>query len=179
MGAIGAFGTSLGGGRMMLYALGRYWIEVPKVVLVRLEGRLRPGVFGRDVALHVNGALGQQGALGMGLEFAGSYIADASMDMRFTLCNMGTEMGAVASYTNWSKTVNGTTTEGIPYYVSPTQLAVIIPSTTPTGTGTMTVTYNNQTSAAFPITIVQSAFGILTMNGTGFGQAAVLDTNFA
>ena len=27
----------------------------------------RVGVFGRDVALHVNGALGQQGALGMGL----------------------------------------------------------------------------------------------------------------
>ena len=31
-------------------------------------------------------------------------------------------------------TVASTTTEGIPYYVSPTQLAVIIPSTTPTGT---------------------------------------------
>jgi len=98
VGAIGAFGTSLGGGRMMLYALGRYWIEVPKVVQVKLEGQLRPGVFGRDVALHVNGVLGQQGALGMGLEFAGSYIAGASMDMRFTLCNMGTEMGAVSSY---------------------------------------------------------------------------------
>jgi 3-isopropylmalate/(R)-2-methylmalate dehydratase large subunit len=98
MGAIGAFGTSLGGGRMMLYALGRYWIEVPKVVRVQLEGRLRPGTFGRDVALHVNGALGQQGALGMGLEFSGSYVSGASMDMRFTLCNMGTEMGAVSSY---------------------------------------------------------------------------------
>ena len=98
LGAIGAFGTSLGGGRMMLYALGRYWIEVPKVVLVKLEGRLRPGVYGRDVALHVNGVLGQQGALGMGLEFAGSYVSQASMDMRFTLCNMGTEMGAVSSY---------------------------------------------------------------------------------
>jgi 3-isopropylmalate dehydratase large subunit len=98
VGAIGAFGTSLGGGRMMLYALGRYWIEVPGVVLVKLEGKLGPGVFGRDVALHVNGVLGQQGALGMGLEFAGSYVREASMDMRFTLCNMGTEMGAVSSY---------------------------------------------------------------------------------
>ena len=76
-------------------------------------------------------------------------------------------------------TVNNSTTEGIPYYVSSTQLAVIIPSATPIGSGTLTVTYNNQSSAAFPIQIVQSAFGILTMNGTGFGQAAVLDTNFA
>lgn len=76
-------------------------------------------------------------------------------------------------------TAGSTTTEGIPYYVSPTQLAVIIPSATPIGSGTFTVTYNNQTSAAFPVQIVQSNFGILTMNGTGFGQAAVLDTSFA
>lgn len=98
VGAVGAFGTSLGGGRLMLYALGRYWIEVPAVVRVDLEGRPRPGVFGRDVALHVNGVLGQQGALAQGLEFAGSYVREAGMDMRFTLCNAGTEMGAVASY---------------------------------------------------------------------------------
>ena len=98
VGAVGAFGTSLGGGRMMLYALGRYWIEVPAVVRVDLEGSPRPGVFGRDVALHVNGVLGQQGALAQGLEFAGSYVRAAGMDMRFTLCNTGTEMGAVASY---------------------------------------------------------------------------------
>lgn len=99
MGAVGAFATSLGGGKLALYAIGRYWVEAPRVSLVRIEGRPRQkGVFGRDVALHVNGRLGQRGAYGNAAEFAGSYVAGLSMDMRFTLCNMGTEIGAVASY---------------------------------------------------------------------------------
>ena len=98
VGAIGAFGTSLGGARLTLYAIGRYFIEVPWVTLVRVEGTPRKGVFGRDVALHVNGTLGQRGALGNTVEFAGSYVRSLSMDMRFTLCNMAPEIGAVASY---------------------------------------------------------------------------------
>jgi len=32
------------------------------------------------------------------VEFAGSYVDLLSMDMRFTLCNMATEIGATASY---------------------------------------------------------------------------------
>jgi uncharacterized protein (TIGR03437 family) len=47
-------------------------------------------------------------------------------------------------------TVAGTTTEAIPYYVSPTQIAAILPSATPVGTGSMTVTYNGQTSRHSP-----------------------------
>jgi homoaconitase/3-isopropylmalate dehydratase large subunit len=98
VGAIGAFGTSLGGGRLTLYAIGRYFIEVPRVTLVRIEGQPRRGVLGRDVALHVNGTLGQRGALGNTVEFAGAYVRSLSMDMRFTLCNMAPEIGAVAAY---------------------------------------------------------------------------------
>jgi len=98
MGAVGAFAASLAGGTLSLFALGRYWMDVPRVILFRLEGKLKKGVFGRDVALHINGRLGQRGALGRAAEFAGSYVAQASMDMRFTLCNMGTEMGAMCSY---------------------------------------------------------------------------------
>lgn len=98
MGAVGAFAASLAGGTLSLFAIGRYWLDVPSVALLRIEGRLRKGVFGRDVALHVNGRMGQRGALGRAVEFAGSYVEHLSMDMRFTLCNMGTEMGAMASY---------------------------------------------------------------------------------
>ena len=75
-------------------------------------------------------------------------------------------------------TVNGTTTEAIPYYVSPTQIAAILPSATPAGTGSMTVTFNGQTSPPFDLTVVQSAFGILTLGGNGLGNAAVYDQNF-
>ena len=51
MGAVGCYATSLGGGRLTLYAIGRYWIEVPKVTLVKITGRMKKGVLGRDVAL--------------------------------------------------------------------------------------------------------------------------------
>lgn len=98
MGAVGCYATSLGGGRLTLYAIGRYWIEVPKVTLVRLTGTMAKGVLGRDVALHVNGTLGQRGAYGNAVEFAGPFVDALSMDMRFTLANMGTELGAVTSY---------------------------------------------------------------------------------
>jgi 3-isopropylmalate dehydratase large subunit len=98
MGAVGAFAASLAGGTLSLFAIGRYWLDVPNVALVRIEGRLKNGVFGRDVALHINGKMGQRGALGRAVEFGGSYVSALSMDMRFTLCNMGTELGAMASY---------------------------------------------------------------------------------
>ena len=75
-------------------------------------------------------------------------------------------------------TVSGTTTEAVPYYVSAGQIAAILPSATPVGTGTMTVTYSGQTSATFPLTVVQSAFGILTLGGNGLGNAAVYDLNY-
>lgn len=75
-------------------------------------------------------------------------------------------------------TVAGTTTEAVPYYVSPDQIAAILPSATPVGSGSMTVTYNGQTSAPFPLTVVQSAFGILTLGGNGLGNAAVYDLSY-
>lgn len=98
MGAIGMYAGSLGGGRLTLYAIGRYVIQVPKVTLVKVTGRLKPGVLGRDASLYVNGRLGQRGAYNNAVEFAGSFIESLSMDMRFTFANMGTEMGAVTSY---------------------------------------------------------------------------------
>ncbi|MCC6587489.1 MAG: hypothetical protein IT168_12405 [Bryobacterales bacterium] len=74
-------------------------------------------------------------------------------------------------------TVGTTTTQAIPYYVSARQIAAIVPSTTPLGDGTLTVTYNSATSATFPIRIVQSAVGLLTRNGYGVGPAAVYDSS--
>ncbi len=70
-------------------------------------------------------------------------------------------------------TVNGATVQAIPYYVSATQIAAILPSRTPVGTGTVTVTYNNVTSSQTQITVVPAAFGIDTLNGAGTGPAVV------
>jgi len=78
-----------------------------------------------------------------------------------------------------SVTVNGTSVA--PYIYDMfygTYISAILPSLTPTGTGTITVTYNNQTSAAYPIQVVTSAFGTFTTNSAGLGQASVTDANY-
>jgi uncharacterized protein (TIGR03437 family) len=77
--------------------------------------------------------------------------------------------------TSISVTVNGVTTQPFIYYTSATQVAAVLPSTTPVGTGTITVTNNGQTSLTAQILVVQSAVGILTQNQGGTGQAVVED----
>src|SRR4051794_36496017 len=74
-------------------------------------------------------------------------------------------------------TVNGVSKDVLLYYVTPGQLGGILPSSTPAGTGTITVTNNGQTSASAQIQVVPSAFGTLTLNGSGLGAAAVFDVN--
>lgn len=78
-------------------------------------------------------------------------------------------------------TVSGTTTHCILYYVTTGQIAGILPSATPVGTGTITVTTAAGTSAPAPIVVVQSAFGILTANqsGTGLGQIQDASNSYA
>jgi len=73
-------------------------------------------------------------------------------------------------------TVNGTTTNPLFYYLYPTQIAAVLPSATPVGTGTITVTTSAGTSTAFPIQVVASAFGLLTSNN-GSGPAQGYDAN--
>jgi uncharacterized protein (TIGR03437 family) len=80
--------------------------------------------------------------------------------------------------TSVSVTVNGSTTQPTLYYVLPTQIAAVLPEGTPAGSGTLTVSSGGATSQPFPIQVVQSAFGILTENGAGFGPAAAFDTNY-
>jgi uncharacterized protein (TIGR03437 family) len=76
-------------------------------------------------------------------------------------------------------TVSGATRDIIWYYVTPTQLGGILPSSTPTGAGTLTVSNSAGTSPPAPIQVVQSAFGTLTLDGSGVGAAAVYDLNYA
>ena len=51
-------------------------------------------------------------------------------------------------------TVGGTTLDCIMLFTVSSQLAVILPSNTPLGDGTLTVTFNGQTSAPLPIRVV-------------------------
>jgi uncharacterized protein (TIGR03437 family) len=68
-------------------------------------------------------------------------------------------------------TVGGITTPGIMYYAGEAQVAVILPSSTVTGLGTLTVTYNNKTSAPYSIRVGGFAPGIFTVAQSGLGDA--------
>jgi uncharacterized protein (TIGR03437 family) len=63
-------------------------------------------------------------------------------------------------------TVAGVTTFAPLYYVLPTQLAGILPSSTPTGNGTLVVRNGSRSSAPVPISVVKSAFGALSAAGS-------------
>lgn len=73
--------------------------------------------------------------------------------------------------------VGGTTVDALMIYTLASQIAAVLPSNTPLGTGTATVSYNGQASAAVPITVVKSSFGIFTRNQGGSGPAIVQNVN--
>jgi uncharacterized protein (TIGR03437 family) len=64
------------------------------------------------------------------------------------------------------------------YYAGATQIAAVLPSGTPVGTGTITVSYNNATSNAQPLTVVTSALGLDTYYGGGTGLGVGTDLSY-
>jgi uncharacterized protein (TIGR03437 family) len=74
-----------------------------------------------------------------------------------------------------SVTVNGVTTHPGIYYAIATQIAAVLPSSTPAGSGTLTVTYNNQTSSTEPIVVAPTALGFDTYFGSGTGLGVATD----
>ena len=71
-----------------------------KVRKVEVNGTLRPGVYAKDVILHIIRKLGVKGGVGYAYEFAGSTFAAMSMEERMTVCNMSIEGGARCGYVN-------------------------------------------------------------------------------
>jgi uncharacterized protein (TIGR03437 family) len=70
-------------------------------------------------------------------------------------------------------TVGGTTVNALMIYSSGGQVAAVLPSNAATGDGTLTLTFNNQTSAPAPIRVIPSSFGMFTRNSGGSGPAIV------
>jgi 3-isopropylmalate/(R)-2-methylmalate dehydratase large subunit len=58
---------------------------------------LPPGVFAKDLILSLIGKLTEDGANYQAVEITGETISSLSMGSRFTICNMGIEMGAKAA----------------------------------------------------------------------------------
>ena len=72
----------------------------PKVRRVEVNGNLRPGVYAKDVVLHIIRKLGVKGGVGYAYEYAGTTFEAMSMEERMTVCNMSIEGGARCGYVN-------------------------------------------------------------------------------
>jgi uncharacterized protein (TIGR03437 family) len=77
------------------------------------------------------------------------------------------------SGTSVSVTVNGTTVAALMYYTSAKQVSALLPSNTPSGAGTITVTYNGDTGPAANIVVVTNNVGIFTVTSDGQGSGIV------
>ena len=71
-----------------------------KLRRVLVQGALGPGVYAKDVILHVIRRLGVKGGVGYAYEYAGEVVERFSMEERMTLCNMSVEGGARVGYVN-------------------------------------------------------------------------------
>jgi len=94
-GAMGAFGTGLGSTEIgVAWVTGKCWFKVPETIRVELHGRTQPGVYAKDVMIHIAGLLGMDGGTYRSVEFGGEYIDGLPMHERIIFPNMSTEIGA-------------------------------------------------------------------------------------
>ncbi len=97
-GALGAFAFGIGATEMAaVWTLGRALnIEVPGTIKVEVTGQLRPGVYAKDVILHLIKTITAEGANYKVIEFHGEAIRTMPVSGRLVLCNMSVEAGATA-----------------------------------------------------------------------------------
>ncbi len=91
--AIGAGGLDVA----VAMARGTYSLIAPKVINVKLTGRLRPWVSAKDVILYVLQQLTVKGGVGKIVEYTGDGVKTLSVTDRATITNMGAELGATTS----------------------------------------------------------------------------------
>ena len=96
-GAIGAFGFRIGAEISRVLATGTNWVTVPATLRLVLKGKLRRGVYARDVGFYL-ARLIRQGTIPFemdyrALEFAGD-LDSFDLAERAALCNSPTELGA-------------------------------------------------------------------------------------
>jgi 3-isopropylmalate/(R)-2-methylmalate dehydratase large subunit len=100
-GAFGAIAFGIGTSQVRdVLATQTLMMNRPKVRRVEVNGELRPGVYAKDVILHIIRTLGVKGGIGYAYEYAGDVFDRMSMEERMTVCNMSIEGGARCGYVN-------------------------------------------------------------------------------
>ena len=93
-GAMGAFSSGIDRTEAAsLMLTGETWLKIPNSIKISLNDSLQSGVFAKDLILHIIGNISASGANYCSVEYHGDF-SQFSIDDRFTICNMGVEMGA-------------------------------------------------------------------------------------
>jgi aconitate hydratase len=74
-----------------------FYTKMPKIVGVKLTGKLKPWVTAKDVILEMLRRLTVKGGVGKIFEYYGEGIKSLGVPQRGTICNMGAELGATTS----------------------------------------------------------------------------------
>jgi aconitate hydratase len=97
-GGLGMLAIGVGGLDVAIaMAGGPFYITMPKIVLVKLHGALRPWVTAKDVILELLRMLTVKGGVGKIFEYAGEGVKALTVTERATIANMGAELGALTS----------------------------------------------------------------------------------
>jgi len=77
-----------------LWKKGETWFRIPESMKITLTGRLKEGVYTKDISLWIIGMIGSDGANYMSIEYHGDGVRTLSISERMTLANLASEMGA-------------------------------------------------------------------------------------
>ncbi|MGC8764826.1 MAG: aconitate hydratase [Brevinematia bacterium] len=97
-GGLGMMGVGVGGADAVDVMVGMPWeLKFPKILGVKLSGKLKGWVSAKDVILELLGILTVKGGTGFVLEYFGKGTKTISTTGKATICNMGAELGATSS----------------------------------------------------------------------------------
>lgn len=76
-----------------LWQNGEMWFRVPETVKITLNGRLRDGVYAKDLALWIMGMLREENVAYKAIEYHGEGVSMLTIADRMTIANVSAEMG--------------------------------------------------------------------------------------
>jgi aconitate hydratase len=105
-GGLGMVAIGVGGADAVDVMVGLPWeLKMPKLIGVKLTGKMKGWTSAKDVILKVAGILTVKGGTGAIVEYFGTGAASMSCTGKGTVCNMGAEIGATTSTFGYDKSM--------------------------------------------------------------------------
>lgn len=97
-GGVGSFSVGVGGFDNAMAVAGEpFYLTMPKIVRVKLVGRLKPFVSAKNIILELLRIASVKGGVGKIFEYSGDGVKTLNVSERSTITNMGAETGATSS----------------------------------------------------------------------------------